>query len=71
MAPQSSVNLLKSTKNAVFHVLDPKNRTKLAKFLHHFFLNHTKMSLTNFQWILTENVYGNVYGNIAFSLILT
>ena len=54
---QSSVNLLKTAKNAVFHVSDPKNKTKNQNQQNSyitFFLNHTKMTLTNFQWISTK-----------------
>ena len=54
---QSSVNLLKTSKKCRFSCFGPQKRgkkLKLANFLHHFFLNHTKMTLTNFQWISTK-----------------
>ena len=44
-------------KNAVFHVLDPKKGAKNENYQNSytsFFLNHTKMTLTNFQWISTK-----------------
>ena len=53
---QSSLNLLKTAKNAVFHVRTPKKgkKIKIRKIPNNLFLNHTKMTLTNFQWISTK-----------------
>ena len=38
----------------MFRTPKKEEKLNLAKFLHHFFLNHTKMTLTNFQWISIE-----------------
>ena len=57
MGTPSSAKFKKRAKNAVFHVSDLKKRAKnknLQNSYTTFFLNHTKMTLTNFQWISTK-----------------
>ena len=54
---QSCAKFKKMANNAVFHVSDPKKGAKnknLQNSYTTFFLNHTKMTLTNFQWISTK-----------------